>query len=91
MLDYVGFKVHVLLKQKKTDWVALDKTAIEGAKLWKRLKKRISDSGLRDAASTAIKGMHTAAKSKNIEMLNFAAQVDLDLVDLLEGYFRRHK
>jgi hypothetical protein len=34
-----------------------------------------------------ITGMNQATTAENVEMAVFAAQVDLALVDLLEGYF----
>jgi hypothetical protein len=89
LLDYVGFKIQVLLKQNIIDWNLISDAATEGASLWNKIKNKISDKGLQDIMNTAIKGIKNSANSKNIEMLKFAAQVDLDLVDLLEKYFEK--
>ena len=89
LLDYVGFKLQALLKQNIIEWVAINEVTLESANLWSKIKDNVSDNGLRDTMDTAINGIQTAAKLKNIEMLKFSAQVDLDLVDLLEGYFNK--
>jgi len=34
-----------------------------------------------------MEGLRIATDGKNLPMLHYAAQMDLDLVDLLEGYF----
>ena len=49
----------------------------------------MSDKGLRDAVKAMLAGLHQATSAKNSEMAVFAAQMDLALVDLLEGYFER--
>ena len=90
-LDYVGFRIHALLKQEKIDWRLVSETADEGKGQWKEIEKRVSDNGLHDSVNTAIEGLEYASTSKNIDMLGFAAQVVLDLVDLLEGYFQKNK
>ena len=87
LLDYAGFKLKVLLHAKSPDWPALRKTAKEAQQYWTAIKSRVTDKGLQDAVDTAIMGMNKAATVKNAEMAVFAAQVDLALVDLLEGYF----
>jgi len=88
ILDYVGFKVHALLKQQNVDWDLIAKTVNEGVSQWENIRGKVSDKGLYDVMNTAIAGLKDATKSKNIDMLRFAAQVDLDLVDLLEGFFQ---
>ena len=89
LLDYVGFKIQVLLKQKNIDWNKISDVAAEGKILWSKIKIKISDRGLQDVMSTVILGIQNAVNSKNIALLEFSAQVDLDLVDLLEKYFEK--
>jgi hypothetical protein len=89
ILDYVGFKLLALLKQQNVDWSLAKITSNEGVSQWENIKAQISDKPLRDVVNTAIQGMQVAVNSKNMDMLRFAAQVDLDLVDLLEGYFEK--
>ncbi|MFZ0243509.1 MAG: hypothetical protein WAL90_17860 [Desulfobacterales bacterium] len=88
LLDYAGFVSTVLSHfQSATDWPALEKAAAEAARNWAAIRDRVADKGLRDAVDTAIAGLHKAAIDKNLAMAIFAAQIDLALVDLLEGYF----
>jgi len=45
----------------------------------------VSAKGLRDGLGTVARGLGDAARLKDLSMLRFAAQVELDLVDLLES------
>jgi len=87
LLDYAGFKLKVLLHAKSPDWSVLLKVAEEARRHWTAIESRVYDKGLRDAVNTMITGMNKATAAKNYEMAVFAAEVDLALVDLLEGYF----
>ena len=87
LLDYVGLKVHVLTASPKPDWNAIRKTVDEGSKWWKAIESKVTDKKLRDAVATTVRGLQVAAKAENLPMVNFAAQIDLDLVDLLESAF----
>jgi len=87
LLDYAGFKLKVFLHAKSPDWSVLRKTAEEARQHWTAIESRVSDKGLLDAVNTMITGMNKATTAENADMAVFAAQVDLALVDLLEGYF----
>lgn len=87
LLDYVGFKVHVLTSSPKPDWNAIRKTVDEGSKWWNAIESKVTDKKLRDAVASTVRGLQEAAKTENLSMVNFAAQIDLDLVDLLESAF----
>jgi hypothetical protein len=87
LLDYTGFKLEVLLHAKSPDWSVIRKTAVEARQHWTAIESRVSDNGLRDAVNTMITGMNKATTAENADMAVFAAQIDLALVDLLEGYF----
>ena len=91
LLDYVGFKLKVLAAAAEPDWNAMRKTAEEASALWNALKRRVSDKALRDAFSSTVTGIREATNKENLAMLFFAAQIDLDLVDLLENHFERKK
>lgn len=81
-------KLLTLLKRQKINWDSVEMTVSEGTSLWSDLnKERVESRTLRDAVDSTISGMTRASLFKNIEMLQFVAQIDLDLVDLLEGYF----
>ena len=88
-LDYVGFKLKVLLAASPPDWAAIKKTGEAAEGHWHALEPRVGDQGLRDAVKTVIGGLNQAIRANNAEMAVFAAQMDLALVDLLEGYFER--
>ena len=87
ILDYVGFRIHALLKQKKINWDLIANTVDVGITQWKSIKGKVTNRKLKDSMNTTIYGLKKASDSKNIDMLSFAAQIDLDLVDLLEGFF----
>ncbi len=87
LLDYTGFKFEVLLHTKTPDWMALKKVAEEARQNWAAIQPRVTDNGMCDAFNTVIAGMSKACNEKNHGMALFAAQIDLALVDLLEGFF----
>lgn len=88
-LDYSGFKLKVLLAATPPDWSAIQKTVEEVEGQWYALEPRVGDKALRDAVKTVIAGLNQATSASNLEMAVFAAQMDLAVVDLLEGYFER--
>jgi hypothetical protein len=89
LLDYAGFKLQILAAAAQPDWDTMQKTVADAVTWWDTTKPKISEKGLLDTVNSTIKGLQQAAKSKNLEMLHFAAQIDLDVVDLLEGYFEK--
>ena len=88
-LDYIGFKLKVLLAASPPDWPAIQTTLEAAGRHWHELEPRVGDKGLRDAVKAVLAGLHQATSAQNAEMAVFAAQMDLALVDLLEGYFER--
>ncbi|MEY2411138.1 MAG: hypothetical protein QOF48_3808 [Verrucomicrobiota bacterium] len=91
LLDYAGFKLHVLAAAPQPDWGAMRRMVDDAAGWWTAIKPKVSDKSLRNAFTSTIRGLQQAGKAEHLPMLNFAAQMDLDLVDLLEGYFERKK
>ena len=91
LLDYAGFRLRVLAAAPEADWVAMRKTVDDAARWWGAIESKVAEKGLRDAFNSTIGGLQQAGKSENLPMLRFAAQIDLDLVDLLEGVFERKK
>ncbi len=89
LLDYAGFKIHVLTATESPDWSAIQKTTDDASKWWSELKGKVTNTKLQDAVNSTIRGLQEAARSKNLPMVNFAAQLDLDLVDLLETEFEK--
>ena len=91
LLDYAGFKLHVLDAAPKPDWDAMRKTAADAVSWWATTKSNVTDKKLRDAFNSTVRGMQQAATAENLPMLHFAAQMDLDLVDMLENHFESKK
>ncbi len=89
MLDYAGFRTNVLLHAPSPDWAAIQETAEEAQRQWLAIEGRLDEHGLRDVMHTMIAGMIKAATTQNPDMAGFAADMDLALVDVLEGYFER--
>ena len=87
LLDYVGFKLHVLEAAPQVDWEAIRKTVADGVGWWNVTKPKINQIALTDAMDSTIRGLQEGAKSQNQALVHFAAQLDLDLVDLLEVFF----
>lgn len=89
LMDYAGFKLGVQTRAAQPDWTAMQATAGEARRFWSTIEPRLKDTGLRDAVNTAVGGMERATRTQDLPFAAFAAQVDLDLVDLLEHYFER--
>lgn len=87
LLDYVGFKLHVLEAAPQIDWAAMRQTVADGVAWWGSTKPKIKNVALRDAMDSTIRGLQEGAKTENPRLVHFAAQLDLDLVDLLEALF----
>ena len=87
LLDYAGFKLHVLDAAPRRDWDAMRKTVADSVAWWDATKAKVKDRSLRSACHSAIRGLQEAGKSENRALLHFAAQMELDLVDLLENHF----
>jgi len=91
LLDYAGFKLRVDAATPRPDWQDIRKTVGDAAGWWSAINSKVSEKGLRDAFDSAIRGLDDAAQLENLPMLRFAAQIDVDLVDLLEGVFTRKR
>ncbi|HOX14934.1 MAG TPA: hypothetical protein PLP18_02285 [Smithellaceae bacterium] len=85
LLDYTGFKLRVLAASQKTDWRDVRATIGEATGWWKAIRSKVSMKGLSNTFDTLIRGLETSEKTRNVKMLGFAAQMTLDLVDLLES------
>ena len=89
-LDYVGFKLLVQLNAASTDWNATQRTVTAAVKYWDIIKADVKkDKGLNNLMLVTIEGLQKAQRLKNRDMLLFAAQVDLEAVDLLEGFYEK--
>ena len=92
LLDYAGYRLQVLAATERPDWAAMSKVATDAETWWQAIAKtKVSEKNLRAAVTSAISGLKQATQEQNLPMLKFAAQIDLDLVDLLEGHFKGKK
>ena len=92
LLDYAGYKLQVLAAAERPDWAAMSKVAADADTWWQAIAKtKVSEKNLRATVTSTIGGLKQATQEKDLSMLKFAAQIDLDLVDLLEGHFKSKK
>ena len=87
LLDYAGFKIRVLGAAPRPDWNAMRKTVGEAGGWWNAIKAKVPSRALSDAMGSTLHGLQEASRSENLPMVRFAAQMYLDLVDLLETHF----
>ncbi len=91
LLDYAGFKVKVLTKRQPLKWQAMKGVATEAGKDWQAIQGKVADKRLQNVMNTTMAGLNQALEGQDAAMARFAAQVVLDLVDLLEQQFNRQK
>jgi hypothetical protein len=89
-LDYVGFKVKALLSSSSVDWAQVSDTVREASTWWSSIEARTADVTLKDAMNRTILGMKAAADLNDPKLMNFAADMELILVDGLETFFTAH-
>lgn len=87
MLDYVGFRLKAMAGAAKPDWAAMGTVVKEADGYWSVLEPTVKDKGLRDLMTSIHQGLSGAVAAKDAGMLSFAAQMELDAVDLLEHHF----
>ena len=89
-LDYAGFKVKALLSASSVDWAQVFDTVREASTWWSTIEARTADATLKDAMNRTLLGMKEAADQKDAKVMNFAADMELILVDGLETFFITH-
>jgi hypothetical protein len=89
LLDWAGYQLIVLAAAERPDWDAMRKVAADADSWWNGTAKKISDKNLRAAVTSTMQGLAQSTKEQNLSMVKFAARIDLDLVDLLEGAFKK--
>src|SRR5581483_3220626 len=88
LLDYAGYQLQILAAADKPDWEAIGQVATDASTWWTAIAKpKITNKAVRATVTSAIRGIQQAVQEKNLAMLKFGAQMDLDLVDVLEGLF----
>ena len=89
MLDYSGFKLSVLAAMQGTDWAAIATTASASDGSWSTLNTSVKDASIRNLVGAIQEGLGAAVARKDIQGVKFAAKMQLEVVDVLEGYFQR--
>ena len=89
MIDYVGFKLSVLTKMAAPDWQLISAAARESDTSWATLAPGLRDASLRNLVSAIQEGLAGAVQLQDLNGVKFAAKLQLEVVDVLEGYFNR--
>jgi hypothetical protein len=89
-LDYVGFKLKALLSSSSVSWSQVSETVREASTWWSAIEAYTSDAALKEAMNRTLLGMKEAADQKDPKVMNFAADMELILVDGLETFFTAH-
>jgi len=90
MLDYSGFKLSVLAAMQDTDWATIAATARGSDDSWSVLTTSVKDASIRNLVSAIQDGLRAAVERKDVHGVKFAAKMQLEVVDVLEGYFQRN-
>jgi hypothetical protein len=90
MLDYSGFKLSVLAAMQDTDWATIAATARGSDASWSVLITSVKDGGIQNLVNAIQDGLRAAVQRKDIHGVKFAAKMQLEVVDVLEGYFQRN-
>jgi hypothetical protein len=88
MMDYSGFKLSILAGAQTTDWPAIAATTMEADSFLIALAKKIQDTSIRNLVSAIQSGLKVAVERKEINGVKFAAKMQLEVVDVLEQYFK---
>ena len=88
MIDYSGFKLSILAAMPAADWPAITATAGEAELFWAELAKKIHDTSIRNLGGAIRAGLKGAVERKDINGVKFAAKMQLEVVDVLEQYFK---
>ncbi|HVT37783.1 MAG TPA: hypothetical protein VHE78_01940 [Gemmatimonadaceae bacterium] len=89
LMDYAGYQFLVLAAADTPDWDAMSKLAADADGWWKSIARKVTAVDLRGAINRTMVGLKQSAQEKNLSMAKFAAHMDLDLVDVLEGTFTK--
>jgi hypothetical protein len=88
MIDYSGFKLSILAAVQAADWPTISATAKDSDGSWSALGKRVQDASIRNLVGAIQVGLRDAVERKDINGVRFAAKMQLEVVDVLEQYFK---
>jgi len=86
LMDYSGYKLSILAAGPAPDWATIVATAEESDRSWLALAKKLPDTSLWNLVSAIQEGLRTAVE--HISSLKFAARMQLQVVDVLEQFFK---
>jgi hypothetical protein len=89
MMDYSGFKLSILAALPALDWATIATTAKEADRSWSALVKQVQDVSIRNLVGAVQDGLRSALERKDVHGVTFAAKMQLEVVDVLEQYFKR--
>lgn len=90
LLDYAGFRYDADLKATPSRWDDMTQAVVFAKKNWAEIAPRVNDAALAGKVVAAINAMDRAAAQKNSAAAAHSAKVELDLIDMLEQYFKTH-
>ena len=88
MMDYSGFKLSILTAAQAADWATIAETAKGSDGYWSTLAKKIPDTSIRNLVGAIQDGLGAAVERKDVYGVRFAAKMQLEVVDVLEQYFK---
>lgn len=91
LLDYAGFRLSALLAAAAPDWQAIAATVSEANADWTAIRQQVANAKLQACMDDVQRRLAEAAARRDPVKLKPVIQQDLDLVDVLETYFARHK
>jgi hypothetical protein len=86
-LDYMGFRILALLSTGNPNFTQISQAISHAKSDWNAIKDKIQDENKREAFDLLFQGLEHSLQTKDSNMLNILAQMDLALVDVVEVVF----
>lgn len=88
LLDYAGFRIQADLKATPPRWDDADAAIRFALEQWTGLKPQITDPDVSANFDVALLALRDAVTDRDLPLAETTAVTELDLVDVLETYFR---
>ncbi len=85
LLDYAGFRYRALADAKNVNWAELSRTTRAAQFEWNKLKPSIASAPHRKRFANSLLAMEASAAKRDRIAAKKSADIELQLVDLLEG------
>lgn len=89
LLDYAGFRYQADLKSSPVRWADMAEAVRFARAQWSKVTPRVAAPNLAAKVEKSLSDMERAAQARQQEAAAAAVVIELDSVDLLEGYFQR--